>query len=208
MDINRWLRTPAFWGIFLILGGIALLFQNLFHIELGGLFWGTAFILAGVAFILQINRPERPWWPLIPGLALLGIGAQILLDVILPSLSQYFGGLLVLGGIGLAFLLVYLRERRAWWALIPAGVMITLALVSVLDQGNFGLDTGGIFLLGLGMTFLVLAWLPSERQQWAYIPGGILVVMGLLIAGAAGAWLNIVGPALIILLGGWLIFRA
>lgn len=208
MDINRWIRTPAFWGILLILGGIAMLIQNLVGFELGGLFWGAVFILAGVAFLAQLNRADHPWWPLLPGIISLGIGASILLDVVLPSLSRYFGGLLVLGGIGLAFLLVYLRQRQAWWAIIPAGVMFTLALVSVLDEGSFGFDTGGIFLLGLGITFLILAWLPGANQQWAYIPGGILAVIGLLIAAASGAWLSIVGPALIILLGGWLIFRS
>jgi hypothetical protein len=208
MDINRWLRTPAFWGIFLILGGIAMLFQNLFDIQLGGLFWGTAFIIGGIAFLMQLSRTEQAWWPLIPGITMLGLGTSILLGVIFPRLAEYFDGLLVLGSIGLAFVLVYLRERRAWWALIPGGVMLTLALVSVLDQGNVGFDTGGIFLLGLGLTFLVLAWLPDTRQQWAYIPGGILVVIGLLVAAASGAWLSIVGPALIIILGGWLIFRS
>ena len=112
MDINRWLRTPAFWGILLILGGIAMLIQNLVGFELGGLFWGAVFILAGVAFLAQLNRSDHPWWPQLPGIILLGIGASILLDVVLPSLSRYFGGLLVLGGIGLAFLLVYLRQRQ------------------------------------------------------------------------------------------------
>jgi hypothetical protein len=209
MEVNRWLRTPAFWGILLILGGIAMLFQNLFDIRLGGLFWGTAFLLGGVAFIIQINRPERPWWPLIPGVTLLGIGTSILLGVLLPSVERYLGGALVLGGIGLAFLLVYLRQREHWWAVIPAGVMFTLALVSTLDQGIYwNIDTGGVFLMGLGVTFLVVAWLPGQNQRWAYIPGGILAAMGMLIAGASGAWLNIVGPTIIILLGGWLIFRS
>jgi hypothetical protein len=206
--VNRWLRTPAFWGILLILGGVAMLVQNLLDIRLGGLFWGAAFLLGGLAFIMQANRPEQPWWPYIPGITMVGIGAAILLDAILPGLSDLFSGLLILGGIGLAFLLIYLRDRRHWWALIPSGTMLTLAVVSVLDQVNVGFDTGGVFLIGLGLTFLVVAWLPDVKQQWAYIPGGILVVIGLLVAAASGEWLNIVGPALIIIVGGWLIFRS
>jgi purine-cytosine permease-like protein len=67
-------------------------------------------------------------------------------------------------------------------------------------------QTGGIFFLGLGLTFLLLAVLAS--LQWAYIPGVILLVMGVLLGYSQfTGLLNYVWPAALILVGLLLIFQ-
>ena len=56
--------------------------------------------------------------------------------------------------------------------------MVSLAVVSVLDELYPSKDTGGIFLIGLGLTFALLAILPRLHMTWAYIPAIVLVVIG------------------------------
>ena len=60
----------------------------------------------------------------------------------------------------------------------PGGVMVTLAIVSVLDTAYPNKDTGGVFLIGLGLTFALLALLPRLHMRWAYIPALVLFVIG------------------------------
>ncbi|MBN1146035.1 MAG: hypothetical protein JXA78_02170, partial [Anaerolineales bacterium] len=117
---------------------------------------------------------------------------------------------IVLGGIGLSFVAIYLVERQNWWALIPAGVMLTLAVMVVLGEALPGFDAGGIFFLGLGLTFALIALLPSEEGglRWAWIPAGIMLLMGVLFVAASENLLVYILPAGLILVGVYLIVRA
>ena len=132
------------------------------------------------------------------------------MDVVLPGVGDALGGLFVLGGIGAAFIGVYLSDRRQWWAIIPAGVMITLAVISVLDSLLSDLGSGGLIFFGLGITFAVLALLPSEqgKMRWAWIPAIVLVVIGLLVTAAAEEMLVYLGPAALILGGIFILLRS
>jgi len=79
-------------------------------------------------------------------------------------------------------------------------VLITLGITAVLTTLYGARETGGFFFLGLGLTFLLVAILAS--MQWAYIPGVILLLMGVVLGYTpfAGA-LNYVWPAALILTG-------
>ncbi len=205
----KWLRSPVLWGVLLIVAGVLFLIQELSGIRLGSIFWGVMLILGGVFFLIYYSSNRSQWWPLIPGIALIGVGASNLLGVVFPALEGALGGLFVLGGIGAGFIGVYLSDRRQWWAIIPAGVLITLGVVSVLE--NFLSDTGsnGLFFFGLGLTFAVLAWIPTPagRLTWAWIPALALIVIGLFVVAAAEQLLAYIGPLLIILVGVVLIIR-
>ena len=206
----KWLESRMLWGILLILGGILFLLDNLGIITFGGLIWGVIFALAGLVFLSVFITNREHWWALIPGFVLLGIGAIILLDTYTPGGAGELAGVIFLGGIGLAFLLVYLVNRENWWAIIPAGVMATLAVVAGLSQVLTGFETGGIFFLGLGLTFALVAILPTPEGQmrWAFIPAGILLLMGLLITAAMTSLLGILWPFALILIGLFFIWRA
>jgi hypothetical protein len=139
------------------------------------IFWGLVFLAAGGVFLFLFagGFASDQWWAVIPGLVLAGIGVLILL----PDTLEDFGGAVFLGAIGLSFWLVYLSGRERWWAIIPGGVLITLAVVSVLPEVLFGgTDTGGVFFLGLALTFLLVALLAG--MSWAYWPAGALGVFG------------------------------
>jgi hypothetical protein len=145
---------------------------------------------------------------LIPSFTLFSIGTLITLGVLAPSISEVWGGSLVLGGIALSFLVIYLVDTNNWWAIIPAGVLFTLSLVAGLDA-FFSFETGGIFFLGLGLTFALVAVAPNPQgsTRWAWIPASILGLMGLLILAAAGEMVGLLLPVVLILAGGYLLLR-
>jgi hypothetical protein len=137
-----------------------------------------------VFFISIFIQSREQWWGLIPGITLLAIAVLIILNDLFPRLSGVWGGGIVLGGIGLAFLVVYLVNPANWWALIPMGVMLTLAGVSVLDEIT-RIDTGGLFFLGLG----------------------VLGLMGVFISASSVSLMGYIGPAILILAGLFFILR-
>lgn len=188
-----------FLGILSLLEKIGLL-HGAFSI-----FWGLLFLI-GAAYFIRIYTMDKQsqWWALIPAMALFGIGAE----AILPQALKFWDGALFLGSIAIAFWIIYLTDRARWWAVIPGGVLLTLAAITVLDKVS-GLETGGLFFLGLGLTFLLVALLPNPtgKNQWAYIPGGILLAMGVFLGfGAQVALMPYFWPAVLILLGGVMIF--
>jgi len=185
----------------LVLLGVLMLLQR-FNIFSGAvdIFWGAIFLVGGAYFLYRFALDMRgEWWTLIPGFALIGVGVSI----VLPG---RWLGLAFLGFLGISFLVIYLSNRQRWWAIIPGGVLITLGIVAVLADIYGARETGGIFFLGLGLTFLLVAVLAS--MQWAYIPGVILLLMGaeLGYTSMTGA-LNYVWPATLILMGLLLIFQ-
>jgi len=204
------LSSRIFWGILLVLGGIALLLENLNILPISGLIWGIILGVGGLVFLSVYFENRSVWWPLIPGITLLSICAAALIENLFPSFSEYVGGVIVLGGIGLSFFMVYLVSRENWWAIIPAGVLVTLGIISVVEAGNLNIDTGGYFFIGIGLTFLLLAILPTPHGQmkWAVIPALVLLVMGVLITATAQNILIYVWPLLVIFGGGYLIFKA
>jgi hypothetical protein len=206
----RWLESRVLWGGMLILGGVMFLLQNLGILPLGNLFWALLLALAGVFFLSIFFQQRANFWALIPGFTLFSITILIALEWLFPNMAGKLGGPIVLGGIGASFIVIYLIDRENWWALIPGGVMLTLTVITSLDSALPGFETGGIFFLGLGLTFALLGALsnPDSDLRWAWIPAGILVLAGVLFVAAAENLLVYIWPAGLILIGGYLIFRA
>jgi hypothetical protein len=197
------------WGFLLILGGVLFLLENLNVISISGLFWALLFALAGLAFLSTFFSDRAAWWAILPGVIFLSLGGLIAMGVLAPGLADSLGGGFFLGGISLAFWLVYLVDRRNWWAVIPGGVLATIAVVAGLGDRAPGMETGGIFFMGLGLTFALLGVLPNPgvNLRWAFIPAGILIVFGVLIAAASANIVNYVWPVLMILGGLYLLLR-
>jgi len=188
----------------LALGSLLFLEQLGFMRGAASLFWGLLFLGGAGYFLYLFTRDTQgQWWAIIPGMVLLAMGGEALL----PESFDRLDGAFFLGSIGAAFWIVYLTDRSRWWGIIPAGVLTTLAVVSLIEEVS-GVETGGLFFLGLGLTFLLVAWLPTPlgKNQWAYIPGGILIVMGLLLSFGASGLMSYFWPVALILAGGALIF--
>ena len=187
-------------GLVLLLGGGLLLLQTMGYLEnASDFFWGAVFLVAGAAFLSLLLGGQ--WWPAFPGMTLLGLGTIILLGDRLGD----FSGMVFLGAIAVAFWIVYLMERSNWWALIPAGVLSTLAVVSVLPDRVVAFGTGGVFFLGLALTFLLVAL--AAGMRWAYYPAAALGVIGVLATLSLLSMANYIWAVALILGGGFLIVR-
>ncbi len=198
--MNRW--NARIWiGAGLVVLGLLMLLERfgLFR-GVATLFWGAVF-LAGAAFFLYrfFLNANTEWWAAIPGFALFGIGATILLSIILPAWSGFW----FLASLGVGFLCVYLSGHERWWAIIPAGILITLGFVAVIGDSFGGNGSAGVLFLGMGLTFILVALLTG--MQWGWIPGIILLVMG----GIFGTFgdMTLLWPAALILGGLLLIFQ-
>lgn len=197
-------------GILLIAAGILVLLQNLGILGGGlALLWALLFGAGGAVF-LYVFLTDRAgwWWAVIPGFALLSIGAIIALDRLAPRIGGNWDGVLVLGSIALAFWVIYLTNRENWWAVIPGGVLLTTALITGLSAFA-GIETGGVFLMGLGLTFGLLSLIrtPEGRMKWALIPAAVLLIIGMLVTAATVSLLNYLWPVALILVGLYVIAR-
>jgi len=202
------LRSKTFWGIIFIVGGILFLLQSLDVLKGGDLFWGVLFLLVGGLFLSAFWENRSQWWCIVPGMLFLGIGASSLSQALLPeNIADTLDSVFVLGGLGIGFWLVYLVSPANWWAIIPGGVMVSLAVVSVLDEAFPEKDTGGVFLIGLGLTFAVLAILPRLRMTWAYIPAVVLIIIGCASLAAVFPGISYLWPVLLILVGLYVLVR-
>lgn len=205
----KWLESRILWGGLLILAGLFFLLQNIGLFRLGDLFWSLMMGLAGIFFLSLFIQNRANWWALIPGCTLLGVAVVIGLGVLWPAAEDVLGGSIVLGSIGVSFIIIYLLDRQNWWALIPAGVMGTLTIVAGLDNILPGMETGGVFFLGLGATFALLALVPTPQgsMRWAWIPAFVLLLMGFLLIVAVTNLINYIWPVALIIAGGLLVFR-
>ena len=203
------LRSRTFWGLIFILGGIMFLLQTFDVLRGGDIFWGLLFILVGVLFLSAFWSNRSQWWYIVPGMLFLGIGASSISDAILAEdIADTLDAVFVLGGLGLGFWLLYLASPGNWWAIIPGGVMFTIAVVSVLDDAYPESDAGGgVFLIGLGLTFALLALLPRLRMTWAYIPAVVLIIIGIAILASEFSAINYLWPVLLILVGLYVLVR-
>ena len=168
------------WGLLLILAGVLFLLDLTGYISIGDYQWAIILGIGGLAFLSVFISNRKQWWSLFPAFGLL-IGAAILfLETTFPEIPGDVGGAIALGSIGLAFLIVFLNNIEHWWALIPAGVLLSLGAALGLSVFIPGLEVGGLFLLGLGITFGVIGLVPTPqgRMRWAFIPAVVLLAIG------------------------------
>jgi hypothetical protein len=104
---------------------------------------------------------------------------------------------------------IYLLNREYWWAIIPCGVLLTLAIVISLENLLTEMGFVSIFFLGLAATFALVALVPTAegKMQWAWIPAIVLALMGVIFGAFSGAFMAYLLPIALIVGGGILIFR-
>jgi hypothetical protein len=205
----KWMSWRAIAGLLLVIAGVLLLLQTLNIVSfLWDAIWAVLLIGGGVCFLLAFLGNRSYWWAAIPGMTLLGLGGLVGLSIL--GLDTFFGGSMFLALTSAGFWLVYLRARENWWAVIPGGVLLTLAAIAGLDEFVPWMETSGLFFLGLALTFALVYLLPtpSGRMSWALIPAGALFLLGLIITLATSSVLNLLGPAVLILGGIYLVYRA
>jgi hypothetical protein len=198
-------------ALLLIGAGIVFLLNSLELVEIGALLWAAILAIGGLIFLYVYYGDREQWWALIPGLVLFSLGVLLGVGELLPGLEGGWMGALFLGGLGLAFWAIFLVRREFWWAVIPGGVLWSVALVSGLSTTLSGEVSGGVLFLGMGLTFALLSVLPTPegRMRWALIPAAVMLILALItFAAAGGALLVYLWPAALILAGLYLLARA
>jgi hypothetical protein len=204
------MRGRLIWGVALIAMGAFFLAQQLGLLGAVQLpFWAFAFGLLGVIFLGTFVADRRQWWALIPGCVLLGVSAMIV-NSENEFISDQQAGALFLFSIGLPFLLIYLADRRMWWALIPGGVLTVIALITFMTGRELsGQAIAAIMLFGLAAVFALvrLATRSNPYMGWATWVAVILAIIGVLILITGPQAAVLVGPAILIGLGLFLLAR-
>src|SRR5512136_200050 len=146
-------------GAAFILGGILMLLDQTGVLKgATNFFWAGILAIGAAIFLFWFFSDRSEWWAAIPGFTLAGMAvSSLLLDRI------GWGGLAFLGGIGVGFLAIYFTNRERWWALIPGGVLLTLGVTSVMSDAYGVIDSGGVFFVGLGLTFILVALLAKMK---------------------------------------------
>ena len=122
-------------------------------------------------FLIVFLSNTEQWWALIPtyvmaaiGLMVGLIGLGILSDLLIPAYVMF--------AIALPFFVVYLRDTKQWWALIPAGIMTAIGILIMAGQ----VISSGVFwavlliLLGLFFIYRALRREPSVSQTHTQEP--------------------------------------
>lgn len=145
------------------------------------------FVGAGVFYLSSKRRLTR--WQRLFGFVLIG--------VIGVMTGGRFSGVATLGFPALAFILVYLKNQRAWWALIPGGTLASLALLILLGEG------ATILFLGLAATFTLLYLRPVQRggKRWALYPAIGFIILTVITNDPSGGTPNWLIASLLIGLG-------
>jgi hypothetical protein len=91
---------------------------------------------------------------------------------------------LIFAAAGIIFLITFLTRREDWWAAIPGFALLGIGLLIGVDALVPELGDaigGGLFLGSLSLGFIAIALRTGGDQWWAVIPGGILLILGLLL---------------------------
>jgi len=203
------LLIPIIGGILLIAVGVLLLLDTLGVFQFAwGMLIGPLIGLGGLVFLAVFILFKKEWWAVIPGFILIAVGLSIFMDQQVQDFSGRWGGLIFLGILGLAFLLVYITHPGNWWAIIPAGVLITLGGISVLDVADW--LQGGLLFLGLALTFGLVYILPKPagKLKWALYPAAILLVISIAVFLGVENLINFVWPVALLVAGGYVVYRA
>jgi len=143
----------------------------------------VAYVLTMVAipFLVGFLRNRSLWGLLIPvgvllaiafGLAVIGplTGSGILADEFIVTY--------IMAVIALPFLLVFIRDRSQWWALIPAYVLLSIGMAFLLLSG--GVQVAIYTLTAIALPFVLVFVLNTERW-WALVPAYVLFAISVMI---------------------------
>jgi len=149
-DWSMLLTAYVLWAITLL---IVLVTLNILRDE------AVAFyVLLAVAlpFLAVFYRDRTLWWALIPAYVLsviavmIGlIGLGVLDDLLVPAYIMF--------AIAIPFFVVYARDRKLWWALIPGGVLAVVGLSFLVAEAAFEY-VGALVLILIGLGMLLRAF--------------------------------------------------
>lgn len=207
---------PVVWGALLIVCGVLFFLQSLgfFPNAAAWLICALFAVVAAVFLALYLNDREKSWWAAIPGMTLAGLALLIYMGAYGGALGAAWGAPIFLASIAFGFLLAMVARKGLWWAVIPFGVLISVAImVGLTASGTVSPEQGvAVLFFGMAGTFLILPFLSGQdRRWWSLIPAAVLGGMGwVFYTGNFDllAQLGWIGPVVMIVAGIWIVYRA
>lgn len=199
---NWWALIPG--GIMLFLAMVLLLVDNV-----GGEWIGTMFLfLIGLAFFAVYMNNRSRWWAMLVAYIMFVLSLGPAMASFGGDVPAYYGAIFLFA-IGLPFFVVYFSTEDNWWAIIPAGSLTVLALVTAGSiAGLINGDTEGgyitAFLMGGVTATFAVVWLRNAKP-WAK---GVTIVLAVLTVASVflAAYTEIFWPVALILSGAYLLF--
>lgn len=178
MDLENTRNRFVWGGLLILLGALSLLERA---VGLAPWIWVVCLAAAGVVVALVFGRNRNNRAALIPAYVLWAAALLIALTS-LDVLRGTFIATFVLSAIALPFVVVYVRDRKQWWALIPAYVLLAVALLVALTGIGLLRDEAiaTYVLWAIALPFLAV-YLGDRKQWWALIPTYVLGSLGLMI---------------------------
>jgi len=183
MNVNK---SGLFWGLLLIIGGgVALAQQFGYMDQLPDSAWMWVFALISlVGLVSYLASGLKEWGWLFPAGIFGGLAVTVALAT--NNVDSAAVGSPIFFGLLIPFVAAYLTDRaRNWWALIPGGIMLFLAMVTLLVDNVGGEWIGSLFLFLIGLSFLIV-YLNNRTRTWALLVAYILGVLSIAPAMASG----------------------
>ena len=167
------------WGALLILLGLLALIQTLTNLSAWA--WVAALAAGGLGMFAVYLATRSHWIALIPPYVLWAVALLIAL-ITLNILRDEAIATFVLAAVALPFLIVFLRDRSQWWALIPTYVLFAVGLmVGLIGIGALRDEFIATYVLWtIALPFLIV-FLSDNEQWWALIPTYVLGAIGLMV---------------------------
>jgi hypothetical protein len=183
MNVNK---SSLFWGLLLILGGCVALAQQFGYLDqLPESAWMWVFALISLAaLVTYVTSGLKEWGWLFPAGVFGGLAVTVALAT--NNVDSAMVGSPLFFGLLVPFVAAYLSNRaQNWWALIPGGVMLFLALTTLTVDSIGGEWIGSLFLFLIGLSFFVV-YMNDRTRTWALIVAYILGVLSIAPAMASG----------------------
>ena len=179
-------KSGLFWGVLLVGVGLLALARQMGYIDqVPDTLWIWIFALVSLLALLSYGLScWQQWGWLFPAGVFGGLAVTIALAI--NNVDSAAVGSPLFFGLLIPFGAAYLTDRaRNWWALIPGGVMLFLALTTLTVDSIGGEWIGSLFLFLIGLSFLVV-YLNNRARAWALLVAYILGVLSIAPAMASG----------------------
>jgi hypothetical protein len=176
MNINR---SSLFWGILLICAGLLALADQMGYTDRSSpLIWTAVFAAVSLlGFVSYALSGWKQWAWLFPAGVFGGLAVTVGLAT--SNVDSAAVGSPLFFGLLIPFVAAYLTDRaHNWWALIPGGVMLFLALTTLLVDSTGGEWIGALFLFMVAISFLVV-YMNDQTRIWALIVAYATAVLGI-----------------------------
>lgn len=170
-------------GLLIIAGVISLLFQfEILQLQ-SEYIVASIFAVLGLGLILSYFV-DRRMWKLFCGMFLVFIALPIF-NSAAHMYPDDLTGTAFLWMFALVFFLIFGRDRSQWWAIMPAGILLSLGGLVAAQAYHLADDEvlAGFMFVGFFLTFAFLYFIRDARTRtgWAIWPAGIFLGIALII---------------------------